>query len=79
MTVASKHPFYKYNHLWSKELQNLVLTSVSFHGALYTPADMPEQVFSIEFCSWLGGMKGVVSDNTTFMTIEDVGKFLAGL
>lgn len=40
---------------------------------------MPEQVFSIEFCSWLGGMKGVVSDNTTFMTIEDVGKFLAGL
>ncbi|EFE43911.1 hypothetical protein TRV_01353 [Trichophyton verrucosum HKI 0517] len=43
----------------------------------YTPADMPEQVFSIEFCSWLGGMKGVVSDNTTFMTIEDVGKFLA--
>ncbi|EZF34819.1 hypothetical protein H109_06272 [Trichophyton interdigitale MR816] len=57
MTVASKHPFYKYNQLWSKELQNLV--------------------FSIEFCSWLGGMKGVVSDNTTFMTIEDVGKFLA--
>ncbi|DAA74546.1 TPA_exp: Uncharacterized protein A8136_3304 [Trichophyton benhamiae CBS 112371] len=57
VTVASKHPFYKYNHLWSKELQNLV--------------------FSIEFCSWLGGMKGVVSDNTTFMTIEDVGKFLA--
>ncbi|EGD93242.1 recombination hotspot-binding protein [Trichophyton tonsurans CBS 112818] len=57
MTVASKHPFYKYNQLWSKELQNLV--------------------FSIEFCSWLGGMKGVVSNNTTFMTIEDVGKFLA--
>ncbi|GBF67072.1 translin [Trichophyton mentagrophytes] len=76
MTVASKHPFYKYNQLWSKELQNLVLTSVSFM-VHYTPADTPEQVFSIEFCSWLGGMKGVVSDNTTFMTIEDVGKFLA--
>jgi hypothetical protein len=23
-TVASKHPFYKYNSLWSRELQNLV-------------------------------------------------------
>ncbi|EFQ97148.1 translin [Nannizzia gypsea CBS 118893] len=57
VTVASKHPFYKYNYLWTKELQNLV--------------------FSIEFCSWLGGMKGAVDENTTFMTIEDVGKFLA--
>lgn len=23
-SVASKHPFYKYNSLWSRELQNLV-------------------------------------------------------
>lgn len=23
-SVASKHPFYKYNHQWSRELQNLV-------------------------------------------------------
>jgi hypothetical protein len=22
--VASKHPFYKYNHQWSRELQNTV-------------------------------------------------------
>ncbi|EEQ30198.1 translin [Microsporum canis CBS 113480] len=57
VTVASKHPFYKYNHLWTRELQNLV--------------------FSIEFCSWLGGMKGIAGENSSFMTIEDVGKFLA--
>lgn len=24
--VADKHPFYKYNGLWTRELQNLVLT-----------------------------------------------------
>ncbi|KAJ5887896.1 hypothetical protein N7495_007937 [Penicillium taxi] len=55
--VADKHPFYKYNGLWTRELQNLVA--------------------SIELCAWLGGLqehKGPSS--TSFMTIEDVGKFL---
>ncbi|CAG7963977.1 unnamed protein product [Penicillium nalgiovense] len=55
--VADQHPFYKYNGLWSRELQNLVA--------------------SIELCAWLGGLqehKGPSS--TSFMTIEDVGKFL---
>ncbi|KAJ5234974.1 uncharacterized protein N7469_004142 [Penicillium citrinum] len=56
-SVADKHPFYKYNGLWSRELQNLVA--------------------SIELCAWLGGLsehKG--PDSASFMTIEDVGKFL---
>jgi len=26
VSVASKHPFYKYNHIWSRELQNLVFS-----------------------------------------------------
>ncbi|KAJ5643821.1 uncharacterized protein N7484_006328 [Penicillium longicatenatum] len=55
--VADKHPFYKYNNVWSRELQNLVS--------------------SIELCAWLGGLqehKG--PDSTSFMTVEDVGKFL---
>ncbi|KAJ5748446.1 uncharacterized protein N7511_010142 [Penicillium nucicola] len=55
--VADKHPFYKYNGLWTRELQNLVA--------------------SIELCAWLGGLqehKGPSSGS--FMTIEDVGKFL---
>ncbi|KAL2359353.1 hypothetical protein RJZ56_007801 [Blastomyces dermatitidis] len=26
VSVASQHPFYKYNHIWSRELQNLVFT-----------------------------------------------------
>lgn len=26
VSVASKHPFYKYNHTWSRELQNLVFS-----------------------------------------------------
>ncbi|KAJ5115404.1 hypothetical protein NUU61_001163 [Penicillium alfredii] len=55
--VADQHPFYKYNGLWTRELQNLVV--------------------SIELCAWLGGLqehKGPSS--ASFMTIEDVGKFL---
>jgi hypothetical protein len=57
--VADQHPFYKYNGLWTRELQNLVA--------------------SIELCAWLGGLeeyKG--SSSASFMTIEDVGKFLEG-
>ncbi|KAJ5290106.1 uncharacterized protein N7443_010359 [Penicillium atrosanguineum] len=55
--VADQHPFYKYNGLWTRELQNLIA--------------------SIELCAWLGGLeehKG--SSSASFMTIEDVGKFL---
>lgn len=29
-SVASKHPFYKYNSLWSRELQNFVRWNLSF-------------------------------------------------
>ncbi|KAF4156215.1 hypothetical protein CNMCM6936_008978 [Aspergillus lentulus] len=56
-TVADKHPFYKYNGVWTRELQNLVT--------------------SIELCAWLGGLeefKGTGS--SSFLTIEEVGKFL---
>ncbi|CEJ56282.1 Translin-1 [Penicillium brasilianum] len=55
--VADQHPFYKYNGLWTRELQNLVT--------------------SIELCAWLGGLqehKGLSS--ASFLTIEEVGKFL---
>ncbi|KAJ5439723.1 uncharacterized protein N7458_010721 [Penicillium daleae] len=55
--VADQHPFYKYNALWTRELQNLVT--------------------SIELCAWLGGLqehKGLSS--ASFLTIEEVGKFL---
>ncbi|KAJ5891772.1 uncharacterized protein N7473_008000 [Penicillium subrubescens] len=55
--VADQHPFYKYNALWTRELQNLVT--------------------SIELCAWLGGLqehKGPSSGS--FLTIEEVGKFL---
>ncbi|OQD77583.1 hypothetical protein PENDEC_c002G06815 [Penicillium decumbens] len=54
--VADQHPFYKYNGLWTRELQNLVS--------------------SIELCAWLGGMQEHKTGSASFMTIEDVGKFL---
>ncbi|KKA19150.1 Recombination hotspot-binding protein (Translin) [Rasamsonia emersonii CBS 393.64] len=54
--VASHHPFYKYNGVWTRELQNLV--------------------FSIELCAWLGGLSEYKGANSSFLTIEEVGKFL---
>ncbi|KAJ6004993.1 hypothetical protein N7540_012792 [Penicillium herquei] len=55
--VADKHPFYKYNGVWTRELQNLVS--------------------SIELCAWLGGLQEYKGpESQSFMTIEDVGKFL---
>ncbi|CAG8247451.1 unnamed protein product [Penicillium salamii] len=55
--VVDQHPFYKYNGLWTRELQNLVA--------------------SIELCAWLGGLQEHKGPNSaSFMTIEDVGKFL---
>ncbi|KAL3464374.1 Translin [Aspergillus heterothallicus] len=56
-SVADKHPFYKYNGLWSRELQNLVS--------------------SIELCAWLGGLQEYKSSSSaSFLTMEEVGKFL---
>ncbi|KAL4816253.1 Translin [Aspergillus spinulosporus] len=55
--VADRHPFYKYNGVWSRDLQNLVA--------------------SIELCAWLGGLqefKG--SESASFLTMEEVGRFL---
>ncbi|OOF99918.1 hypothetical protein ASPCADRAFT_503855 [Aspergillus carbonarius ITEM 5010] len=56
-TVADKHPFYKYNGVWTRELQNLVS--------------------SIELCAWLGGLEEYKTNSSaSFLTIEEVGKFL---
>ncbi|THC88799.1 hypothetical protein EYZ11_011756 [Aspergillus tanneri] len=55
--VADNHPFYKYNGLWTRELQNLVS--------------------SIELCAYLGGFQDFKSTSSaSFLTIEEVGKFL---
>lgn len=57
--VADQHPFYKYNGVWTRELQNLVT--------------------SIELCAWLGGLDEYKSETSTassFLTIEEVGRFL---
>ncbi|KAJ5390258.1 uncharacterized protein N7496_001326 [Penicillium cataractarum] len=55
--VADQHPFYKYNGLWTRELQNLVT--------------------SIELCAWLGGLQEYKGPSSaSFLTIEEVGKFL---
>ncbi|EDN08486.1 conserved hypothetical protein [Histoplasma mississippiense (nom. inval.)] len=63
VSVAAQHPFYKYNHIWSRELQNLGRGVV--------------QVFTIQFCAWLGGLRDARAEKAKgFMTIEEVGEFL---
>ena len=37
------------------------------------------QVFSIEFCAWLGGLSEERDPKSGFMTIEEVGYFLNGM
>lgn len=77
-SVADKHPFYKYNGLWSRELQNLVRPTPSCQSPNDSNSNI--QVASVELCAWLGGLpehKG--PDSASFMTIEDVGRFLDGM
>lgn len=38
-----------------------------------------EQVSSIELCAWLGGLPEYKTSSASFMTIEDVGKFLESM
>ncbi|KAH8695568.1 putative recombination hotspot-binding protein [Talaromyces proteolyticus] len=55
--VANQHPFYRFNNVWSRELQNLV--------------------YYIELCAWLGGLSEYKqSAKSSFLTIDEVGKFL---
>lgn len=80
VSVASQHPFYKYNGVWSRELQNLVswdlirLLNINDSGFSL----IPEKVFSIEFCAWLGGLSEYKTSTASFLTIEEVGKLLDG-
>lgn len=78
-TVADKHPFYKFNGVWSRELQNLVRLSNLFFTILRVECRlMNEQVQSIELCAYLGGLQEYKSSGSTssFLTIDEVGWFL---
>lgn len=76
--VADQHPFYKYNGLWSRELQNLVRCGLCLRRPTYEDT-YQEQVSSIELCAWLGGLPEYKTSSASFMTIEDVGKFLESM
>jgi hypothetical protein len=80
VSVASQHPFYKYNGVWSRELQNLVgWDLILFNSTIeYKSPLIPEKVFSIEFCAWLGGLSEYKTSTASFLTIEEVGKLLDG-
>lgn len=73
--MADQHPFYKYNGLWTRELQNLVRCP----APVVIDWLLIEKVTAIELCAWLGGFQEYKSaDSSEFLTIEEVGKFLDG-
>lgn len=76
--IANKHPFYKYNGVWSRELQNLVRPCYSLGILVILISGM--KVYYIELCAWLGGLTEYKnSSKSSFLTIEEVGNFLDGL
>ncbi|KAI9873384.1 MAG: hypothetical protein M1830_000474, partial [Pleopsidium flavum] len=72
--VASRYPYYKYNGMWTRDIQNAVGTS-------YLPdedAADSEQCFAVVLCGWLGGSigEGRGLQPGRLLTIEEVGQIL---
>ena len=71
--AASKHPYYKYNSIWSREMQNSVRTQ----GSQLTQSTDQSQCFAVVLWKWLNDfLKDPKSSTGSLLTIEDVGMFL---
>ena len=74
--IASKYPYYKYNNLWTRDVQNTV-------GAIYSMVteELADhcQCFAVLLCAWLGGLpkEGGQGGVGRLLTIEEVGEVLA--
>jgi hypothetical protein len=67
--VASKHPFYKYNGIWQRDIQNLVRLP-SIHTLLDLTLN-DEQITSLQIRTWL--------ETKELITIQQIGSLLNGL
>lgn len=76
--VASKFPYYKYNGLWTRDIQNAVRETRSLRSRIILKWDT--QVFAIILCGWLGGFHdaGVRTESGRLLSIEEVGEILHG-
>ena len=73
--VASKHPYYKYNGLWTRDMQDLVSIAVQ---PILRFAPYSHKVFAILLCGWLGGFDGIQQEAQSLLSIESVGQILKG-
>ena len=76
--VASKYPYYKYNSIWTRDVQN----SVGKEGRLVLreTTNILFQCFAVLLCCWLGGLptKDGQGQPGRLLTIEEVGEILQG-
>ena len=75
--VASKYPYYKYNGLWTRDVQNAVREPDHWLSKLNAKSI---QIFAIVLCGWLGGFPsdGAEARIGRLLTIEEVGEILEG-
>ncbi|KAK2741853.1 hypothetical protein FQN55_008140 [Onygenales sp. PD_40] len=74
VSVASHHPFYKYNHIWSRELQNLVfaIELCSWLGGLKEERDEKSGFMTIEEVGkFLGVPVNLKNQDSFHLTIEE--------
>ncbi|EEH22007.2 hypothetical protein PABG_04218 [Paracoccidioides brasiliensis Pb03] len=83
VSVASQHPFYKYHHIWSRELQNLVFTIqfCAWLGGLQDARDEKAKGFmTIEEVGQFLGVPVNLKDQDSFhLSIEDYLQALISL
>ena len=74
--AASGHPYYKYNGMWTRDIQDVVsvVKPCSWQNKTHTSG----QVFSIILCGWLGGFKNIQGEAQSLLQIESVGQILNG-
>lgn len=92
--LASGYPYYKYNGLWTRDIQNTVWgkddESPQFVFFFPSPAlakyeifFLIYQIFAIVLSGWLGGFSSDLIDDLPqtgrLLTIEEVGEILDGI
>ena len=71
--TASEYPYYKYNSLWTRDIQNTVSSSKFLAAKLMT---IP-QIFYILFSGWLGASLGQGQGHQgRLLALEEVGQIL---
>lgn len=88
--LASDYPYYKYNGLWTRDIQNTVRipggddeSSFIFSNTCFGWKWDSYQIFAIVLSGWLGGFSSDLIDDLPqtgrLLTIDEVGEILDGI